>query len=99
LRRHRYQLEIDGGAYDCDDYLIRQFGVECYSVIDGEKDNFIIYAPIIAIHDFDPKIDSLDAFQEMKKEMLQRQHEDWERAAEQQREQLTKLPASDVDVI
>lgn len=102
--KHRYRIEVADGHYDVDDYLIRAFGVECFSTEfeDGEAvpDNFVIYQPVTAIHDFEPKISSLVAFQKMKKTELQKAHDDWKKAEEQQREQLNKItPQTDVDVI
>jgi hypothetical protein len=101
--KHRYLLEVADGSYEADDYLIRAFGVECFSVKyeEGEPvpDNFVVYEPITAIHDFAPKLNTIEAFQEMKKSMLEKAHEDWQKAEEMQREKLNQAPASDIDVI
>lgn len=102
---HRYLLEVADGGYEVDDYLIRAFGVECFVVNVNEAtgetipDNFVVYEPITAIHDFAPKLATIEAFQEMKKKELEKAHEDWKKAEEMQREMMNQAPASDIDVI
>lgn len=96
--KHRYLLEVADGEHPADDYLIRVFGVECFVMDDDGPDDFVIYEPITAIHDFQPKLATYDAFQEMKKKELEKAHEDWKKAEEQQRSNLNKFPtASDMD--
>lgn len=97
--KHRYLLETAESEYDVDDYLIRQFGVECFRIDEEGPDNFIIYEPITAIHDFAPKLATLEAFQTMKQEILQKAHEDWQKAEEEQRASLNRVPPSDVDCV
>jgi hypothetical protein len=98
--KHRYLLEVADGEYPVDDYLIRAFGVECFVIDESGPDNFVIYEPITAIHDFQPKIATYEAFQEMKKIELEKAHEDWKKAEEMQRSNLNKIaPASDMDCI
>ena len=101
---HRYLLEVADGGYEVDDYLIRAFGVECFVINVTESgetisDNFVVYEPITAIHDFAPKLATIEAFQEMKKTELAKAHEDWKKAEEMQREMMNQAPASDIDVI
>lgn len=87
---HRYLLEVADGGYEVDDYLIRAFGVECFVLNEDIADNFVIYEPITAIHDFAPKLSTIEAFQEMKKIELAKAHEDWKKAEEMQREKLNQ---------
>ena len=79
----RYLLEVAESEYWCDDYLIRMFGVDCFFMDErGVADNFIIYEPVTAIHDFQPKLNTLEAFQEMKRGEIDKAHQDFQNAEE-----------------
>jgi hypothetical protein len=78
----RYLIETETSEYWCDDYLIRMFGVECFRMIDGIADNFIIYQPLTAIHDYTPKLNSIAAFQKMKRKELRKAHKSYKEAEE-----------------
>ena len=97
--KHRYQLDVADGYWEVDDYLIRPMGVECFVLEDDGPDNFVIYEPILSIHDFQPKLATIEAFQEMKREALKKDHENWKKIEEEQRNQLNRPPVSDVDCV
>ena len=79
----RYLLEVADGGHWCDDYLIRMFGVECFFLdADGMPDNFVVYEPVTAIHDFQPKLNTLEAFKKMKKREFKKAHKDYKNAEE-----------------
>ena len=88
----RHLIETATNEYWCDDYLIRMDGVECFRLNGKTADNFMIYDVITAIHDFDPKINTLEAFVKKKKSMIRKSMKKMKEAEAQANENLNRTP-------
>ena len=94
---HRFLIETEDCDYPCDDYKFNPtLGITCIKT-DGDKvDIFTIYAPICAIHDFEPKkLKTLRAFRKIKNQEMKNAHLTIMAAQAQYEQQSTQPPGAE----
>jgi hypothetical protein len=70
--KHRYCVETESNNYPCDNYTIyRNQGVLCICEFPEYTDVFMIVGPVIAFHDFMPKM-TLEEFEVAQKADIQK---------------------------